>query len=87
VMLHLTEQQVSHLRKFEEIELRPASLFELSSCLLFAGVIECYDLESGEWSTVERYPQDIWEHLCGTLYIPRSRDDMDVISEMSNIKT
>ncbi|CAL8135367.1 unnamed protein product [Orchesella dallaii] len=46
------------------------------------GVIEVYDLESGEWSTVERYPQDIWEHLCATLYIPRCRDDMDVIPEM-----
>lgn len=46
------------------------------------GVIEVYDLESGEWSTVERYPQDIWEHLCATLYIPKCRDDMDVIPEM-----
>lgn len=45
-----------------------------------AGVIECYDLESGIWNTGDKYPQDIWEHTCVTLYIPRCRDDMEVMS-------
>jgi kelch-like protein 26 len=43
-------------------------------------VIECYDLESGTWTTGEKYPQDIWEHTCVTLYIPRCRDDMEVMA-------
>lgn len=47
-----------------------------------AGVIEVYDLDTGDWSTVERYPQDIWEHLCATLYIPKCRDDMEVMQEL-----
>ncbi|XP_070001446.1 kelch-like protein 26 [Penaeus vannamei] len=44
------------------------------------GVIECYDLESGLWSVENAYPQDIWEHVCVPLYIPRCRDDMDVLA-------
>lgn len=43
-------------------------------------VIECYDLETDTWTTGEKYPQDIWEHTCVTLYIPRCRDDMEVLS-------
>nr|XP_023026601.1 kelch-like protein 26 [Leptinotarsa decemlineata] len=27
----------------------------------------------------DKYPQDIWEHTCATLYIPKCRDDMEVI--------
>lgn len=49
--------------------------------LFFSGRIECFHLETGEWSTVERYPQDIWEHSVALLYIPRNRDDMDVIPD------
>ncbi|XP_054267106.1 kelch-like protein 26 isoform X2 [Macrosteles quadrilineatus] len=41
--------------------------------------IECYDLDLNFWTTTEKYPQDIWEHTCVTLYIPRCRDDMEVI--------
>ncbi|XP_049790542.1 kelch-like protein 26 isoform X3 [Schistocerca nitens] len=42
--------------------------------------IECYDLETDTWITGEKYPQDIWEHTCVTLYIPRCRDDMEVMA-------
>ena len=52
-------------------------------CSFVLGVIECLDLETFEWSTVERYPQDIWEHVCATLYIPKSREDMDVMTDMT----
>uniref|UniRef100_A0A0P4WFA8 Kelch-like protein diablo n=1 Tax=Scylla olivacea TaxID=85551 RepID=A0A0P4WFA8_SCYOL len=45
------------------------------------GVIECYDLETGRWGTEQPYPQDIWEHVCVPLYVPRCRDDMDVLAE------
>lgn len=45
------------------------------------GVIECFDLEKFEWSPVERYPCDIWEHVCTTLFIPKCREDMDVLSD------
>ena len=53
-----------------------------SNCfvLFFTAVIECYDLETDTWTTGEKYPQDIWEHTCVTLYIPRCRDDMEVLS-------
>lgn len=47
-----------------------------------AGVIECFDLDTAEWSTMSPYPQDLWEHCCASLYIPRSRDDMDVIQDI-----
>ncbi|KAL1132347.1 hypothetical protein AAG570_010303 [Ranatra chinensis] len=43
-------------------------------------VIECYDLESDTWITGEKYPQDVWEHNCVTLYIPTCRDDMEVLA-------
>ncbi|PSN54714.1 Kelch-like protein 26 [Blattella germanica] len=43
-------------------------------------VIECYDLETDTWTTGEKYPQEIWEHTCVTLYIPRCRDDMEVMA-------
>ncbi|OXA64020.1 kelch-like protein 9 [Folsomia candida] len=46
------------------------------------GVIECFDLDTAEWSTMSPYPQDLWEHCCASLYIPRSRDDMDVIQDI-----
>ncbi|KAG0712145.1 Kelch-like protein 10 [Chionoecetes opilio] len=45
------------------------------------GVIECYDLEGGRWGVEQPYPQDIWEHVCVPLYVPRCRDDMDVLGE------
>ena len=44
------------------------------------GVIECFDLDKLIWTTQTSYPQDIWEHVCIPLYIPRYRDDMDVLS-------
>ncbi|XP_026468720.1 kelch-like protein 26 [Ctenocephalides felis] len=43
--------------------------------------IECYDIESKQWTTADKYPQDIWEHTCVTLYIPRCRDDMEVMKD------
>lgn len=41
--------------------------------------IEYYDIESNSWTIEYKYPQEIWEHTCVTLYIPKCRDDMDVI--------
>ncbi|KAJ8918607.1 hypothetical protein NQ315_013113 [Exocentrus adspersus] len=41
--------------------------------------IEYYDIETGLWTIEDKYPQDIWEHTCATLYIPKCRDDMEVI--------
>uniref|UniRef100_A0A0A9ZET0 Kelch-like protein diablo n=1 Tax=Lygus hesperus TaxID=30085 RepID=A0A0A9ZET0_LYGHE len=45
-----------------------------------AAVTECYDLGTGVWTSEEKYPQDIWEHTCVTLYIPTCRDDMEVLA-------
>ncbi len=44
-----------------------------------ASLIECYDLKAGEWRDVKRYPQEVWEHACVSLYIPRCRDDMEIV--------
>ncbi|KAL3268587.1 hypothetical protein HHI36_007695 [Cryptolaemus montrouzieri] len=47
--------------------------------------IECYDIESDTWSTENKYPEDIWEHTCTIMYIPKCRDGMDVIPSPRNI--
>ncbi|GAB6023767.1 hypothetical protein CHUAL_014220 [Chamberlinius hualienensis] len=47
------------------------------------GVIECYSFERGTWTTINCYPQDIWEHCCVSLYIPRRRDDMEVATDVT----
>lgn len=46
--------------------------------------IECYDLATNTWSTLEKYPQDIWEHTCATLYIPKCREDMEVLARVDS---
>lgn len=46
--------------------------------------IECYDIVSDTWTTMGKYPQDIWEHACATLYIPKCRDDMEVLAGTDN---
>ncbi|XP_064467477.1 kelch-like protein 26 [Ornithodoros turicata] len=47
-----------------------------------SGVVERYDLEGGRgWEVGESYPQDTWEHTCCALFVPRCRDDLDVISD------
>lgn len=46
--------------------------------------IEYYDIKTDSWTTEDKYPQNIWEHTCATLYIPKWRDemqDMQVISK------
>ncbi|XP_059093875.1 kelch-like protein 12 isoform X2 [Tigriopus californicus] len=44
------------------------------------GLIECYDLVKRTWCANEVYPYELWEHTCASLYIPRCRDNMDVIA-------
>lgn len=41
--------------------------------------IECYDITTNTWTTEDKYPQVIWEHSCATLYVPKCRDDMEVL--------
>lgn len=41
--------------------------------------IEYYDIENKTWTVESKYPQDVWEHTCVTLCIPKCRDDMEVI--------
>lgn len=48
------------------------------------GVIECFSFETNTWTTIQPYPQDIWEHCCVSLYIPRCRDDMEVVADASS---
>lgn len=43
--------------------------------------VECFDLKTQKWSSVDRYPTSIWEHTCATLFIPKCRDDMEVLRE------
>lgn len=46
-----------------------------------SGIVECYNLETGLWTIGDHYPQDIWEHTCCTLFVPRCRDDLEVIPD------
>lgn len=47
-----------------------------------SGIVERFDLDGSlGWEEAEPYPQDIWEHVCCTLFVPRCRDDLDVISD------
>lgn len=41
--------------------------------------IEYYDIDAKTWTVESKYPQDVWEHTCVTLCIPKCRDDMEVI--------
>ena len=43
------------------------------------GLIECYDLDAGMWCTEPSYPKEIWEHTCVSFYVPRRRENMDVL--------
>ena len=78
-MQRLTEQQVNVKCNNHNIHARFAII---NIIVISIGVIERFDLTKCEWSTVERYPQDIWEHVCATLFIPRCREDMEVISDL-----
>ncbi|GLG93332.1 Kelch-like protein diablo [Gryllus bimaculatus] len=77
-----------------------AGIVGVGSCIYFIGgfhsdamfdrataVIEYYDLDTGQWTTGDRYPQEIWEHACVTLYIPRCRDDMEVMDTPTSAQT
>lgn len=47
-----------------------------------SGIVERYDMDVGrDWEVGESYPQDAWEHTCCTLFVPRCRDDLDVIPD------
>lgn len=48
-----------------------------------SGVVECYNMETNIWTVGAHYPQDIWEHSCATLFVPRCRDDLEVIADRS----
>jgi len=46
-----------------------------------SGLIESFDLVTHSWNhTLDDYPQDIWEHHCCTLFVPKYRDDLVVTS-------
>lgn len=45
----------------------------------YTAAVENYDIEKDVWTIEDKYPQDIWEHTCATLFIPKYRDDMEVI--------
>lgn len=52
------------------------SMFDRAS-----STIEFYDIEKNEWSNLDRYPQNTWECSCVSLYIPKFRDDMQVLTD------
>lgn len=52
------------------------SMFDRAS-----STIEFYDIEKDEWSSLDRYPQNNWECSCASLYIPKFRDDMQVLTD------
>ncbi|XP_055586892.1 kelch-like protein 25 [Uranotaenia lowii] len=46
-----------------------------------AASVECYDVSEDRWHSLKKYPKNIWEHTCANLYIPKYRDDMEVIDD------
>ncbi|XP_062537343.1 kelch-like protein 9 isoform X2 [Armigeres subalbatus] len=48
---------------------------------LTAATVECYDVVEDQWHNLKKYPKNIWEHTCANLYIPKYRDDMEVIDD------
>lgn len=52
------------------------SMFDRAS-----STIECYDIVKNEWTNLDRYPQNTWESTCVSLYIPKFRDDMEVMMD------
>lgn len=52
------------------------SMFDRAS-----STIEFYDIDKDEWSSLDRYPQNNWECSCVSLYIPKFRDDMQVLND------
>lgn len=56
------------------------SMFDRSS-----STIECYDVLTDEWTNLDRYPQNSWECTCVSLYIPKFRDDMEVLMDSINV--
>ncbi|XP_058833053.1 kelch-like protein 32 [Topomyia yanbarensis] len=46
-----------------------------------AASVECYDVGADRWYCLKKYPKNIWEHTCANLYIPKYRDDMEVIDD------
>lgn len=58
------------------------SMFDRAS-----STIECYDIGRNEWAMLERYPQNIWECSCVALYIPKFRDDMEVMIDEATANT
>ncbi|KAL9704860.1 hypothetical protein quinque_008378 [Culex quinquefasciatus] len=49
-----------------------------------AASVECYDVAEDRWHNLRKYPKNIWEHTCANLYIPKYRDDMEVIDDGGN---
>jgi len=48
--------------------------------------IEYYDIEEQTWTVESKYPQDVWEHTCVALCIPKCRDDMEVIPQIQSVE-
>lgn len=47
-----------------------------------SGLIESFDLVNHTWHhNLDDYPQDIWEHHCCTLFVPKHRDDLVVSTQ------
>lgn len=49
-----------------------------------SGVIECYDIEARQWLSMKKYPHEVWEHSCCSLYVPTCRDDLDVLPNIQS---
>ncbi|CAM1308491.1 Uncharacterised protein g4868 [Pycnogonum litorale] len=47
-----------------------------------SGVIECYDIDGNQWFSMDKYPHEVWEHSCCTLFVPTCRDDLDVVANV-----
>lgn len=58
--------------------------YDTSMCNKNTATIECYDIPNDAWTILEKYPQDIWEHFCAIMYVPKCREDMEVVEKIDS---
>ena len=42
------------------------------------GSVESYDLVQRQWREEQGYPEDIWEHVCLPLFVPKGRHQEEI---------
>ncbi|XP_055379118.1 kelch-like protein 26 [Condylostylus longicornis] len=44
-----------------------------------SSAIQCFNIETKEWSRLDGYPESVWECSCVSLFVPKCREDLEVL--------